>query len=68
MTPNGYMTEIGQQVRDRRRALGIDQGTLASLAGVSRKAVSEIERGKPTIRMDVLTKVLGALGLRIDIR
>lgn len=67
MTPISGMSEIGGVVRRRRRELGIDQATVASLAGVSRKAVSEIERGKPTIRFDVLSKVLDTLGLRLDV-
>ncbi len=68
MTPNGYMDVVGGQVRSRRRALRIDQQTLANLAGVSRKSVSEIERGKATIRMDVLVAVLDALGLILEVR
>ena len=67
MTPNGYMGEVALVVRSRRRQLGVDQETVARLAGVSRKAVSEIERAKPTIRVDVLVKVLDALGLEITV-
>ena len=63
MTPNGYMDGVAVAVRSRRRQLGVDQETVARLAGVSRKAVSEIEGAKPTIRVDVLVKVLDALGL-----
>lgn len=63
MTPNGYMADVAMAVRSRRRQLGVDQETVARLAGVSRKAVSEIERAKPTIRVDVLVKVLDAVGL-----
>ncbi len=68
MTPNDYMDVVGGQVRARRKALRIDQQTLADLAGVSRKSVSEIERGKATIRMDVLVAVLDGLGLTLEVR
>lgn len=64
VTPNGYMDEVASAVRLRRRQLGIDQETVARLAGVSRKAVSEIEGAKETIRVDVLVKVLDAVGLQ----
>lgn len=67
MTPIGYMSEVGMRVRQRRKALGVTQATVAQLAGVSRKAVSEIERGKPTIRVDVLTRVLEVVGLHWDV-
>ncbi len=68
MASNGCMDVVGGQVRARRKALRIDQETLASLAGVSRKTVSEIERGKATIRLDVLVAVLDALGLTLEVR
>jgi HTH-type transcriptional regulator / antitoxin HipB len=63
----GYNEVLGNAIRERRRSLGIDQETLASIAGVSRKLVSEIERGKPTVRLDGLIRVLEALGLRLEI-
>ena len=68
MVSNGYMDMLGGQVRARRKALRTSQQTLADLAGVSRKSVSEIERGKATIRMDVLVAVLDALGLTLEVR
>ncbi len=68
MTPSGYMNEVGKAVRRRRLELKIDQETAARLAGVSRKVVSEIERGKPTVRVDVLVKVMAVLGLRWEVR
>lgn len=67
MTPIGYMDELSRIVKGRRKELGIDQETAARLAGVSRKTVSEIERGKQTIRLDVLLRVLDVLGLRMEI-
>ncbi len=67
MEPISYMDGIGKAVRVRRKQLHIDQQTVADLAGVSRKAVSDIERGKPTIRFDVLARVLTAVGLKIDV-
>ncbi|MGF1668297.1 MAG: type II toxin-antitoxin system Y4mF family antitoxin [Acidimicrobiia bacterium] len=63
----GYNEVLGNAIRERRRSLGVDQETLASIAGVSRKLVSEIERGKPTVRLDGLIRVLEALGLRLEI-
>jgi len=67
MSPISCMESVGRTVRQRRRALGIPQATVAELSGVSRKAVSEIERGKPTIRIDVLVRVLETLGLRMEV-
>jgi y4mF family transcriptional regulator len=67
MTPIGYIDELPNIVKGRRKELGIDQETAARLAGVSRKTISEIERGKQTIRLDILLRVLDVLGLRLGI-
>ena len=67
MKPISYMEAFADVVRARRSALGIDQATVADLAGVSRKAVSDVERGKATIRFDTLSKITDALGLTIEI-
>lgn len=67
MEPISYMDTIGTAIRARRKELQVDQQTVADLAGVSRKAVSDIERGKATIRFDVLAKVLTAVGLKIEV-
>ena len=62
-----YMAAIGSEIRERRKALGITQQTVAELAGVSRRLVSEIERGRPTVRVDVLGRVVGVLGLELGV-
>ena len=59
--------QIGQRVRDERRRQGMDQRTLAMVANVAVRSVHRVEHGEPTVRLDVLTRILGALGLRLDI-
>lgn len=56
---------IGERVRTARRALGLDQRDVALVANVAERTVSAIERGKPTIRLDVLLRVLDAVGLSL---
>ncbi|MGO9470080.1 MAG: helix-turn-helix transcriptional regulator [Isosphaeraceae bacterium] len=53
---------IGQFVRARRRASKLTQQELGQLAGVGTRVISELERGKPTLRMDVVNKVLEVFG------
>lgn len=67
MSTNGGMDKIANAVKDRRKKLGLDQSEVALIAGVSRKTVSEIEGGKRTIQFDMVTKVLTALGLSIEV-
>jgi y4mF family transcriptional regulator len=54
--------EIGHFVRQRRLANKLNQSTLGELAGVGTRLVSELERGKPTLRMDAVNKVLRVFG------
>jgi y4mF family transcriptional regulator len=54
--------QIGQRVRAERRRSGFDQQTLAMVANVAVRSVHRVEKGEPTVRLDVLTRILAALG------
>ncbi len=58
---------IGATVRRAREDLGMRQDELALAAGVSTRAVHQIESGKPTSRLDTVFPVLAALGLKLRI-
>ena len=59
--------EIGGRIREIRLAQGVSQETLAGLAGTGQRYISELERGKETIRLREMLKVLDALGCGIYI-
>lgn len=65
----GIMTqkEIGDAVRERRKKLGINQQTLADLAGVAINTVVGIERGEGNPQLTTLLTILDTLGLQADI-
>ena len=67
MTKLKTVAEIGQRVRQIRKEQGVSQETLAGLAGTGPRYVSELERGKETIRLKELTKLLDAMGAGIYI-
>ena len=55
-------------VRGRRKDLGLSQDLLARSAGVSRKWLSEFERGATTaVELPLVLRVLAALGLAVEI-
>lgn len=56
---------IGSRVRDARRELGLDQKDVAFAANVSPRTVFSIEKGKATVRLDMLMRVLAVVGLRL---
>lgn len=54
-------------MRQRRRTERLTQRTLADLAGVAPRVVWELEHGKPTMRMDVVDRVLGVFGKMLGV-
>ena len=61
------MHELGVAVRGRRRELGWSQAVAAMHAGVSRKWVSDFERGRTGADLTTVLRLLDALGLRLDV-
>lgn len=59
--------EIGAAIRAKRRAIGMRQEELASLAGVGPRFLHEIEHGKPTAEIGKVLQVLRRLGLELSI-
>lgn len=49
-------------VRQQRKALKMTQQDLADRAGVGIRFIRELERGKPTLRMDKVNIVLDLFG------
>ena len=60
-------SELGAVIRAERRRQGVRQKDLAMVAGTGVRFLVELERGKPTARMDGVFKVLRALGSRLAI-
>ena len=57
--------DIGALIRDRRRALGLDQADLADQIGVSRLWVNQVERGKPGASLGLVLRALAAVGVEL---
>ena len=57
--------KIGEMVRQRRLANHLTQRQLGELAGVGLRLVSELERGKTTLRMDAANRVLAVFGMML---
>jgi HTH-type transcriptional regulator/antitoxin HipB len=59
---------LGRRVREERRRQGMDQTKLALVANVAVRSIHRVENGEPTVRLDILTRILTALGLELDVR
>ncbi len=57
--------ELGAAIRAERKRLKVTQKELAMAAGTGLRFLIELERGKPTSRVEGVFKVLQALGLKI---
>jgi len=61
------MQQIGALIRRTRKALGLTQGELASVAGVGVRTLSEMENGKETAHIGLVLKVLESLGIELQL-
>lgn len=51
-------------IRRHRKAAGLSQLQLAEMAGVGKTAVFDIEKGKETVQLDTLRKILTILNIK----
>lgn len=58
--------DLGNVIRQRRKALGWDQARLAQETGVSRQWIIDIEKGKPRAELQLVLRALNVLGIELD--
>lgn len=56
---------LGGQIRARRMALGLTQADLAQLAGCSLPSVVAASADKPTLRLDILSRIATVVGFKV---
>ncbi|WP_329832687.1 helix-turn-helix transcriptional regulator [Stenotrophomonas geniculata] len=61
-SPDEILADLGERIKQRRLASGLTQKTLADKAGVSRRAVIELEAGTGST-LQTLARVLKAMDL-----
>ncbi len=54
-------------IREHRKIAGLSQLQLAELAGVGKTVVFDVEKGKETIQLDTLRKILAALNIKVQL-
>ncbi len=68
MSTGEWTRTLGGAIREHRKTAGLTQAELAQLAGVGKSAVFDIEKGKPTVRLETLLRVLAALNMELHWR
>ena len=61
------MRTIGNAIRARRKLLRVTQQQLADIAGVGINTLTKIERNEGNPTLDILVRVLDALGLDLTV-
>lgn len=60
--------ELASVIRMHRKAANLTQLQLAELAGVGKTVVFDIEKGKETVKLLTLKKILKVLNIEIQLR
>jgi transcriptional regulator with XRE-family HTH domain len=59
--------DLGLVVRSVRRTSKVRLDDLAATAGVSKQFASDVERGKPTVQLGLVLKLLSELGVPLKL-
>lgn len=59
--------ELGEVVKEARRAQGLLQSDLAGLSGTGNRFIGDLERGKPTLQLQKVLNMLDLLGLEVQV-
>jgi transcriptional regulator with XRE-family HTH domain len=54
-------------IRNHRKSAGLSQLRLAEMAGIGKTAVFDAEKGKETIQLDTLRKILKVLNIKVQL-
>lgn len=63
-----FASDIGAAVREKRKENKLTLAEAAGLCNVNYRFLSDLENGKPTVRLDKVLQVLKALGLDLALQ
>ncbi|MFC2146900.1 type II toxin-antitoxin system Y4mF family antitoxin [Acidobacteriota bacterium] len=59
--------DIGKKIQELRKTAKLTQVELSVRAGVGLRFIRELERGKPTVRLDKVDQVLEFFGYHLEV-
>lgn len=59
--------DLGSAIRERRKALSLDQVALAERVGASRRWLIQVENGKPGASLGLLLRTLQVLDMQLSL-
>lgn len=60
--------ELADTIKMHRKAAKLSRVRLAEMAGVGKTVIYDIEKGKETIQLNTLRKILRVLNIKIEIK
>jgi HTH-type transcriptional regulator/antitoxin HipB len=57
--------ELAEVIRMHRKAARLSRAQLSEIAGIGKTVIYDIEKGKETVRLDTLRKILKVLNIKI---
>lgn len=58
---------LASVIKKHRKAAGLSQIQLAELAGVGKTVIFDIEKGKETVQLNTLRKILNVLNIKVEL-
>ena len=59
--------ELAEVIMMHRKSARLSRAQLAEMAGVGKTVIYDIEKGKETIQLDTLRKILRVLNIKIEL-
>jgi y4mF family transcriptional regulator len=60
--------ELGNYIRTHRKMSGLTQVQLAEMVEVGKSVIYDLEKGKETVRLSTLVKILSGLNIKVKLQ
>lgn len=61
-------SSLSEIIKKHRKAAGLSQLQLAEMAGVGKTVIFDLEKGKETVQLDTLRKILLVLNIKVELQ
>jgi HTH-type transcriptional regulator / antitoxin HipB len=62
-----HQPELGNYIRTLRKKSGLTQIQLAEMVGVGKSVIFDLEKGKETVQLSTLVKILSGLNIKVKL-
>lgn len=62
-----HQPELGNYIRTLRKKSGLTQIQLAEMVGVGKSVIFDLEKGKETVQLPTLVKILSGLNIKVKL-